>query len=39
MALQILAREEFPHKAFCPRATLSSGDILIEVKYVSAVLS
>jgi len=39
MTLQILAGEEFPCKAFCPKATLSSGGVLTEVKYASAVLS
>lgn len=39
MTLQILAGKEFPCKAFCPKATLSSGGVLTEVKYASAVLS
>jgi len=32
MTLQIIAMEKFPCKSFCPKATLSSGDVLTQVK-------
>lgn len=38
MTLQIIAMEKFPCKAFCPKATLSSGGVLTQVKCAIVVL-
>lgn len=38
MTLQIIAMEKFPCKALCPKATLSSGDVLMQIKFAIGVL-